>query len=162
MDMKDRFDARSRQDKLAEDHSPLAWVAPILAFSLVAMVFYLLRGILVAREPVINKDVFNVVLGALVTAFTTIISFYFGSSVGSRDKDRAVNSGRLISNPKTVPVEDGSTTDEDEGGEPDRTGTRTPVQKGPSGGAPPKPLPPSFGPVGTFRQLAPAYHAGSS
>jgi hypothetical protein len=35
---------------------------------------------MLAREPVINKDVFNVVLGALVTAFTTVIAYYFGSS----------------------------------------------------------------------------------
>ncbi len=148
MDMQDRRDARSRQDKLAEDHNPLAWVAPILAFSLVAMVFYLLHGILVARDPVINKDVFNVVLGALVTAFTTVIAFYFGSSVGSRDKDKALSSGKLITNPKNASDEYGSTSDEDGGGEPDR-------QQSPNGGATPKPLPPSFGAVGTFRQKAP-------
>jgi hypothetical protein len=97
LDFRDRQLARSMQMQLAEEHSPLAWVAPRLAFALVGMICYLLRGIMVAREPVINKDVFNVVLGALVTAFTTVVSYYFGSSLGSHKKDDAINSGRLTS-----------------------------------------------------------------
>ena len=76
--------------QLAEEDSPLAWVAPILAFVLVGMIWYLLHAILTAREPVINRDVFNVVLGALVTAFTTVMAYYFGSSLGSSKKDEAL------------------------------------------------------------------------
>ena len=86
--------------QLAEEHNPLAWVAPILAFVLVAMIWYLLHAILTAREQVINRDVFNVVLGALVTAFTTVMAYYFGSSLGSSKKDEALSSGRLQTNPK--------------------------------------------------------------
>ena len=41
------------------------------------MIWYLLHGIMTAREPVINQDVFNVVLGALVTAFTTVVAYLF-------------------------------------------------------------------------------------
>jgi hypothetical protein len=94
----DRQVARSSEMTLAEEHNPLAWVAPILAFLLVAMIWYLLHGIMTAREPVINKDVFNVVLGALVTAFTTVVAFYFGSSLSSSKKDAAIQSGRLTTN----------------------------------------------------------------
>ena len=93
LDFQDRQVARSSQMTLAEEHNPLAWVAPILAFVLVAMIWYLLHGIMTARELFINKDVFNVVLGALVTAFTTVVAFYFGSSLSSSKKDAAIQSG---------------------------------------------------------------------
>jgi hypothetical protein len=86
------------QAHLADEYNPLAWVAPILALALVLMIAYLLRGIMLAREPVINKDVFNVVLGALVTAFTTVIAYYFGSSLGSTKKDEALRNGALVTN----------------------------------------------------------------
>ena len=99
LDFQDRQVARSTQMQLAEEHSPLAWIAPILAFILVAMIWYLLHAILTAREQVINRDVFNVVLGALVTAFTTVVAYYFGSSLGSSRKDDALHSGRLTTNP---------------------------------------------------------------
>ncbi len=99
-DLQDRQDARGMQAKLAEDHSPLAWVAPIMAFVLVLMIWYLLHGILTAHDQVVNKDVFNVVLGALVTAFTTVVAYYFGSSLGSSKKDDALKSGVLMTNPK--------------------------------------------------------------
>ncbi len=99
-DLQDRQDARGMQAKLAEDHSPLAWVAPIMAFVLVLMIWYLLHGILTAHDQVVNKDVFNVVLGALVTAFTTVVAYYFGSSLGSSKKDDALKSGALMTNPK--------------------------------------------------------------
>ena len=98
LDFQDRQVARSSEMTLAEEHNPLAWVAPILAFLLVAMIWYLLHGIMTAREAVINKDVFNVVLGALVTAFTTVVAFYFGSSLSSSKKDAAIQSGRLTTN----------------------------------------------------------------
>src|SRR5271163_1670992 len=81
-DLQDRQEARSMETRLAEEHNPLAWVAPIMAFGLVLLIFYLLRGIMTAREDIVNKDVFNVVLGALVTAFTTVVAYYFGSSIG--------------------------------------------------------------------------------
>ena len=98
LDFQDRQLARSSEMTLAEEHNPLAWVAPLLAFLLVAMIWYLVHGIMTAREAFINKDVFNVVLGALVTAFTTVVAFYFGSSLSSSKKDAAIQSGRLTTN----------------------------------------------------------------
>jgi hypothetical protein len=77
-DLRDRQDARDERTKLAEDQSPLAWVVPIIMLSLVLLILYLLK-MMPALEPG-NKDVFNVALGALVTAFTTVVVYYMWSS----------------------------------------------------------------------------------
>ena len=64
-------------------------------------------------RTVINRDVFNVVLGALVTAFTTVMAYYFGSSLGSSRKDDALHSGRLVTNPKMKEQDGGEPGDDD-------------------------------------------------
>jgi hypothetical protein len=153
-DFQDRQVARSTQMQLAEEHSPLAWIAPILAFVLVGMIWYLLHAILTAREQVINRDVFNVVLGALVTAFTTVMAYYFGSSLGSSRKDDALHSGRLTTNPNlTKPGSDDQGDDEPAASTPSQpqasgktSGTATRSSK-------PSPIP--TGVYGLFRQKAP-------
>ncbi len=151
-DLQDRQEARSVETTLAEEHNPLAWVAPIMAFGLVLLIFYLLRGIMLAREPVVNKDVFNVVLGALVTAFTTVVAYYFGSSIGSSKKDDALRSGQLMTNPnpKREKKGDGSPSD---GSEPS-----APPHVSPGGVTTPRALPPVAAPtgkLGSFSQMAP-------
>jgi hypothetical protein len=153
LDFQDRQVARSTQMQLAEEGSPLAWVAPILAFVLVGMIWYLLHGILTAREQVINRDVFNVVLGALVTAFTTVVAYYFGSSLGSSKKDEALSSGRLQTNPNMT---DSTSSDPDDGGSSASTPLPSPSPGKSSGGATPaKPTPVPTGVYGLFRQKAP-------
>jgi hypothetical protein len=160
LDFQDRQIARSSEMTLAEEHNPLAWVAPILAFLLVAMIWYLLHGIMTAREPVINKDVFNVVLGALVTAFTTVVAFYFGSSLSSSKKDAAIQSGRLTTNTNIATGNIAVDPDDDAG----RDDPAPPPQQTPSGPArqtddrstprwPTGPAP--SGSYGLFRQKAP-------
>jgi hypothetical protein len=160
LDFQDRQVARSSEMTLAEEQNPLAWVAPILAFLLVAMIWYLLHGIMTAREPVINKDVFNVVLGALVTAFTTVVAFYFGSSLSSSKKDAAIQSGRLTTNTNIATGNIAVDPDDDAG----RDDPAPPPQQTPSGPArqtddrstprwPTGPAP--SGSYGLFRQKAP-------
>jgi hypothetical protein len=153
LDFQDRQVARSTQMQLAEEGSPLVWVAPILAFVLVGMIWYLLHGILTAREQVINRDVFNVVLGALVTAFTTVVAYYFGSSLGSSKKDEALSSGRLQTNPNMT---DSTSSDPDDGGSSASTPLPSPSPGKSSGGATPtKPTSAPTGVYGLFRQKAP-------
>ena len=150
-DLQDRQEARSTETTLAEEHNPLAWVAPIMAFGLVLLIFYLLRGIMNAREEVVNKDVFNVVLGALVTAFTTVVAYYFGSSIGSSKKDDALRSGRLMTNPKARRDgrSDGPTSPSPDQG--------APAEVRPGAVTNPKalPSPPPAGQLGSFGQMAP-------
>jgi hypothetical protein len=146
-DLQDRREARSMETTLAEEHNPLAWVAPIMAFGLVLLIFYLLRGIMNAREEVVNKDVFNVVLGALVTAFTTVVAYYFGSSIGSTKKDDALRSGKLVSPKATSNGSTSASSDE-----------RASPQVSPGAVTNPKALPPvprSTGQFGSFAQMAP-------
>ena len=93
---------------------PLAWVAPILAFVLVGNdLVSAARHLDVRANSVINRDVFNVVLGALVTAFTTVMAYYFGSSLGSSRKDDALHSGRLVTNPKMKEQDGGEPADDE-------------------------------------------------
>lgn len=156
LSLQSQREARNMEMQLAEEHNPLAWVAPLLAFALVLMICYLLRGIMLAREPVINKDVFNVVLGALVTAFTTVIAYYFGSSLGSSKKDQALRTGQLVT-PANVGVDGGDIPLAPGLPPPGPAGGGSSKQTPPaSGGAPKKkPGPAPTGPYGLFRQKAP-------
>jgi hypothetical protein len=150
-DLQDRQDARSMEMKLADEESPLAWVAPLFAFALILMIWYLLHSILDAQDEVVNKDVFNVVLGALVTAFTTVVAYYFGSSLGSTKKDDAVRSGRLVANPnQRTTAGDGGDAGNDVAIAVD--GTRLDDGATPS---PPQPRAPSTKGLGLFQSKAP-------
>jgi len=160
LDFHDRQVARSSEMTLAEEHNPLAWVAPILAFLLVAMIWYLLHGIMTARDVFINKDVFNVVLGALVTAFTTVVAFYFGSSLSSSKKDAAIQSGRLTTNANIATGnfagDPASDTEQDDSGPPPAQTHRGGAKQTDDRSTPrwPSGSPPS-GTYGLFRQKAP-------
>ena len=161
-DLQDRGDARAMEMKLADEQSPLAWVVPLFAFALILMIWYLLHNILTAQDEVVNKDVFNVVLGALVTAFTTVVAYYFGSSAGSSKKDEALRSGQLVSNPKHT-----AKAESNDGPPPSAPGRGAPTGSGPIGpspnsknpgssGALPSPSRPAVsGPLAQFREKAP-------
>jgi len=56
---------------------------------MVAVGFFVLIILLVKVEiPEANSDVLNLVVGALIGSFTTIVSYFFGSSKGSSDKTK--------------------------------------------------------------------------
>jgi Phage tail lysozyme len=161
-DLQDRDDARTMEMKLADEQSPLAWVVPLFAFALILMIWYLLHNILTAQDEVVNKDVFNVVLGALVTAFTTVVAYYFGSSAGSSKKDEALRSGQLVSNPKhtaRAEINDGPPPSAPARGAPAGSGPIGPSPNsknpGPSGAQPSPIRPPVSGPLAQFREKAP-------
>lgn len=159
--LQDKRDARAVETTLAEDRSPLAWVTPLMAFALVLMIWYLLHGILNTHDQVVNKDVFNVVLGALVTAFTTVVAYYFGSSMSSFNKDRALRDGRLTTNPKHQ-ADDGSGSPPSTPARGDGTASRPTGSRPNSNDADPSPQksssarPPLTGALSLFGQKAPA------
>ena len=157
-DLQDRQDARSMEMKLAGEDSPLAWVVPLFAFALILMIWYLLHSILSAQDEVVNKDVFNVVLGALVTAFTTVVAYYFGSSLGSHKKDEAVRSGRLVTNAKVGGDSGGDASDDQTAG----GGAMGPRQSGADGSARPSapPVSPSRAKGASAQRLSPSQAKG--
>jgi len=55
--------------------------------AIVVLGFYILLIMLIIYRPNM-VDVINLIVGALVGAFLTVVAYYFGSSKGSSDKNR--------------------------------------------------------------------------
>jgi drug/metabolite transporter (DMT)-like permease len=59
----------------------------ILGGLIVAGFFILLYLLVSAEVPEVNKDLLNLVVGALIGSFATVVGYFYGSSKGSSDKD---------------------------------------------------------------------------
>ena len=91
MRLKDTDSARKRETDIAtSEKAPLLnkIVTPVLALGVTAITFVLFGFLMFDSTPVepSRKDVLVYVLGALTAISTQVISYYFGSSVGSKDK----------------------------------------------------------------------------
>jgi len=91
MRLKDVDSARDRETAIAtSDKAPLLnkIVTPILALGLLALTFILFGVVMFDNTPVESsrKDILIYVLGVLSAIATQIVSYYFGSSQGSKDK----------------------------------------------------------------------------
>jgi len=53
--------------------------------------FMLMYFLVYIAIPETNKQILNLVIGALIASFSTIVNFYFGSSKGSQDKSEMMN-----------------------------------------------------------------------
>lgn len=53
--------------------------------------FVLMISLVYASIPEQNKDLLNLVVGALIGSFATIVGYFFGSSKGSADKNEIFN-----------------------------------------------------------------------
>ncbi len=86
--------ARALQVDLIKSGGPIRW-APVGISIVVTMMFAgaLLMLLLTAPPPKDTpnySELINICIGALVAGFSTVISFWLGSSQGSREKDTAV------------------------------------------------------------------------
>jgi ABC-type phosphate transport system auxiliary subunit len=93
--LKDTNDARQREVQIAtSDKAPLInkIVTPILALSILLLTFVLFGVVMFDGSPVeaSRKDILIYVLGVLSAIASQIVSYYFGSSVGSKDKTDAL------------------------------------------------------------------------
>jgi hypothetical protein len=59
-----------------------------IALALVGGTFALFYIILVSEIPESWRDVVMLITGALIANLTTVVSYFFGSSEGSKQKDR--------------------------------------------------------------------------
>jgi len=90
-DNENTANARDLLAKLMQAGSPLVWV-PAWISTIVILFFAIAVCALVAgwgNPAGPYKDLLNICVGALVAGFSTVISYWLGSSQGSRDKDVA-------------------------------------------------------------------------
>jgi hypothetical protein len=63
----------------------------VLGALVVAGFFVLLYLLLRGEVPEGNKDLLNLVVGALIGSFATVVGYFFGSSKGSSEKNELMN-----------------------------------------------------------------------
>jgi hypothetical protein len=84
--------ARALQMDLIRSGGPIKW-APVGVSIIVTLLFASAVVLLLFRTPPPPpnfNDLINICIGALVAGFSTVISYWLGSSQGSREKDTAV------------------------------------------------------------------------
>lgn len=86
----DTKSAREREVQIANSAAPLLnkIVTPVLALTLLLMTFVLFGVVMFDNNPVepSRKDILIYILGVMSAVSTQIVSYYFGSSQGSKDK----------------------------------------------------------------------------
>lgn len=92
--VKEMQSARDREIQIAtSEHAPLLnkIVTPVLALGTVALTFVLFGIVLFADVKPESKDIIIYVLGALTSAVTMVLGYYFGSSQGSKEKSAQID-----------------------------------------------------------------------
>jgi len=69
-----------------------SWIPPVLAMSVTIGFFGILAGLMYGQIQ--HAPQIDIMLGALGTAWTGIISFYFGSSASSQAKNELIYNSR--------------------------------------------------------------------
>ncbi len=90
---KEMESARNREIQIAtSDAAPMLnkIVTPVLALGTVGLTFILFGVIIFVDVDSDSKDILIYVLGALTSAVTMVLGYYFGSSAGSKEKDSKI------------------------------------------------------------------------
>jgi len=86
---KEMESARNREIQIAtSEFAPMLnkIVTPVLALGTVGLTFILFGVIIFVDVDAESKDILIYVLGALTSAVTMVLGYYFGSSAGSKEK----------------------------------------------------------------------------
>jgi hypothetical protein len=84
--------ARANMIALAKDQSGLGWWPGIVSAAVI-LGFFIILGVVLfevqgpSGQKLSDNSVVNITIGALVAAFSTVINFWLGSSLGSHNKD---------------------------------------------------------------------------
>lgn len=73
------------------DRHTLNLVGGVIAVGLVMNLIILTLALIFLKMPGENKDPFMLLLGGLLTQVSSIVAFFFGSSVGSRQQSETIN-----------------------------------------------------------------------
>lgn len=93
LDMQDIADARAREvSVVTSDSAPLInkIIGPCLAIIVISLTFILFYMVMFKKITSVEKDILIYVLGALTSYVGMVLSYYFGSSSGSKSKDTAI------------------------------------------------------------------------
>jgi hypothetical protein len=91
---KEMDSARDREVQIAtSEFAPMLnkIVTPILALGTVTLTFLLYAVIIFVDVDEQSKDILIYVLGALTSAVTMVLGYYFGSSAGSKEKSKQLD-----------------------------------------------------------------------
>jgi hypothetical protein len=92
--VKEMDSARKREIEIAtSEFAPIInkIVTPILALGTVSLTFILFLVIIFVEVNTQSKDILIYVLGALTSAMTMVLGYYFGSSQGSKEKSQQLD-----------------------------------------------------------------------
>lgn len=73
----------------------------VLGGLIVAGFFALLILLVLSAVPTENKDLLNLVVGTLIGSFSSIVSYFFGSSLGSSKKDELLKNEKAANSLNT-------------------------------------------------------------
>jgi lysozyme family protein len=92
-EIEDTKGARSTFAELALANNPMAWGAPLVSLIVTVGFFGILTILILGAGKLTDNSqvaqIVNITVGALAAAFATVVSFWLGSSQGSRAKDAA-------------------------------------------------------------------------
>jgi len=92
--VKEMDSARKREIEIATSEFAPALnkiITPILALGTVSLTFILFLVIIFVEVNAQSKDILIYVLGALTSAMTMVLGYYFGSSQGSKEKSQQLD-----------------------------------------------------------------------
>ena len=93
IEAKDRDSARGREAAMAnaDVHPVTKNINSILALGVITLSFILFAILIFIEVKPVAKDILIYILGVLSAAVTQILSYYFGSSAGSKEKSKQLD-----------------------------------------------------------------------